>query len=207
MQVNTSSPLQNLPKPVMYLSELITLGRSVQIRTMAEIERKQNLILTVTQLQRDTIRNLFLHNGWEFDENIYNNTCAESETDNETSHDRFVISQREGCEECPYCLCKPCITDESNRQMWWESENTEPNKNNNSFRKEKYKRFWTMLFHREVFLDERYKSKKLQALQQDPHKRKLTWHKRDILPKCVIDIVRTWFPNPEDMPYMGHMWE
>jgi hypothetical protein len=32
-------------------------------------------------------------------------------------------------------------------------------------------------------------------------------HKRDIMPHCVVDLVRTKYPNPKDKPYMGHKWQ
>ena len=76
-----------------------------------------------------------------------------------------------------------------------------------SFRKELYKYFWTMLFHRHVFLDDRYLDRKLRALKQGPRMRNVVNHRRDILPHCVIKLVRSWYPNPKDVPYMGHMWE
>ncbi len=45
---------------------------------------------------------------------------------------------------------------------------SEPNHTNTGLRKEKYKRFWTMMHHRNVWEDERYKSKKREALKRDP---------------------------------------
>jgi hypothetical protein len=32
-------------------------------------------------------------------------------------------------------------------------------------------------------------------------------HRRDLMSKCVIELVRHWFPNLQDKEYMGHMWE
>ena len=102
---------------------------------------------------------------------------------------------------------KPCITDGRNRQMWWPSEPALPDRRNTSFRKEKYKFFWTMLFHRGVFLDERYRERKLNVLQLDPRFTNVASHRRDILPECVVNLVRVWFPNPKNIPYMGHRWQ
>ena len=70
-----------------------------------------------------------------------------------------------------------------------------------------YKRFWTMLFHQNVWRDPRYVERKQRALQQDPQRRKLTYHRRDLMPECVVDMVRLWLPNPSEQPYMGHKWE
>lgn len=71
-----------------------------------------------------------------------------------------------------------------------------------------YKFFWTMLFHRGViFLDERYRERKLNVLQLDPRFTNVASHRRDILPECVVNLVRVWFPNPKNIPYMGHRWQ
>jgi len=65
-----------------------------------------------------------------------------------------------------------------------------------------------MLFHRGVWQDPRYLAKKEAALSQDLGN---VWaggrnHKRDLMPKCVIDCVRNWLPNPTGQNYMGHRW-
>jgi hypothetical protein len=57
----------------------------------------------------------------------------------------FSIEQNDDFDECQYCLCKPCITHENNRQMWWETENQIPHERNSMLRKSDYKRFWTKL--------------------------------------------------------------
>ena len=81
------------------------------------------------------------------------------------------------------------------------------NRSNAQLRKDKYKRFWTMLFHRNVWKDPRYRERKRRALQHDPRRKNYVYHKRDIMPKCVIDLVRHWLPNLNNQPYMGHMWQ
>ena len=52
---------------------------------------------------------------------------------------------------------------------------------NNLQRKETYKKFWTMLFHHGVFLDERHQPIKQAALKRDPRCKSMVWHRRDIL--------------------------
>ena len=32
-------------------------------------------------------------------------------------------------------------------------------------------------------------------------------HRREIMPTCVVDKVRRFYPNPADKPCMGHKWE
>ncbi len=37
----------------------------------------------------------------------------------------YHVNHIQGQAECAYCLCKPCITDERNRQLWWAAESQE----------------------------------------------------------------------------------
>jgi hypothetical protein len=166
------------------------------------------LTLKVTRLQRDTIHQLFNHSGWEFNE-VTNDSALNNSTQDSDEDDvpPFVIQQNDEAVECVYCWCKPCITSECYRQLWWETENTAADGNNHSLRKPIYYRFWTMLFHRQVWKDPRYVAKKATAIRQKRQKRKLVWHRRDIMPDCVVKLVRRWYPNPINLPYMGHLWE
>jgi hypothetical protein len=34
----------------------------------------------------------------------------------------------------------------------------------------------------------------------------VTYHKREIMPQCVLDLCRQKYPNPKGQPYMGHKW-
>ena len=52
-----------------------------------------------------------------------------------------------------------------------------------------------------------YLAERLNTLQADPRHRKCEWHRRYIMPKCVVSLVRMWFPNPDEVPYMGHLWK
>ena len=108
----------------------------------------------------------------------------------------------EGEVECQYCLCAPCVVSEQNRQMWWPSHARVPHHGNTSARKPLYRRFWAMLYNRGAWMDHRYLDKKHQARGGD-----ITWHRREIMPDCVVSMCRTWFPNPTSVPYMGHMWQ
>ena len=72
----------------------------------------------------------------------------------------FHMEQDLSEEECAYCFCRPCITSEKNRQFWWETDALPSSESHHRIRKEKYKRFWTMMMHRRVWDDPRYKQKK-----------------------------------------------
>ncbi|CAC5416623.1 unnamed protein product [Mytilus coruscus] len=179
------------------------------------------LSLFVNEEQKETILSLFGYYNWNVKElNDEQVTCVIETTktdeilenddynaNEETAENRFVIQQNADSDECPFCLCKPCITDESNRQLWWETECQQRHRRNNSLRKEKYKYFWTMMYHRDVWRDDRYQERKLLALARDPKFKNFIWHKRDIMPNCVLKLVRNWHPNPDNIPYMGHLWE
>lgn len=117
-----------------------------------------------------------------------------------------------GGDYCEHCLCTPCITNEENRQPWWEAQNRPPRQNNHSKRKKKYRLFWIMLGHRGIWNHPTYLERKLQALNLENNGRRFVYNTaknyvRDIMPNCVIDKVREWLPNLPSQPYMGHKWE
>ena len=63
------------------------------------------------------------------------------------------------------------------------------------------------MYHRNVWIHQSYIQKKSRALAEDPRFKEYVWHRRDIMPDCVLKLVRHWFPNPKNVPYMGHLWE
>jgi hypothetical protein len=99
---------------------------------MGDVENPQKTILAseVTEEQKETIYHLFSHNNWDFHEieikvNKNNVTGEINQTRTPENFDDFSIEQNDDFDECQYCLCKPCITHEDNRQMWWEELNVE----------------------------------------------------------------------------------
>lgn len=84
-----------------------------------ENQQKTNLALEVTEEQKETIYQLFYHNNWDFNEiEITNNKNNVTDEYNQAgTPDNFSIEQNDEFDECQYCLCKPCITHEVNRQM------------------------------------------------------------------------------------------
>lgn len=185
----------------------------------------KEITLQLSDDQLDNLRGVFYHFGWDFDSVVVNENSssvdAETQTtaickpdevsdnteENHEDYEPFRIQQDENFDECPHCFCKPCITDVVNKQLWWEDEPHPGHARNKNLRKETYKRFWTMMYHRNVWNHPNYIQKKMSALQRDPRYRNVVYHRRDIMPNCVLKCVRGWFPNPENVPYMGHLWE
>ena len=101
----------------------------------------------------------------------------------------------------------PCVTSERHRQLWWEVEPYPPQRFNNTLRKHAYRKFWSMLASRWIWMLPEYVEKKTQALARDPRRSSLVHHKKEIMPECVVQMVRDWYPNPSGIPYMGHLWQ
>ena len=176
-------------------------------------EERFSVTLVVNEEQRGAISQLFQEKHWEYTEKDTEGECLDEsmsvtpETSNQVTCSGFSIPHGRESEECHYCLCRSCITNERNKQQWWELGANSKHRKNNCHRKELYKRFWTMLYHRGAWGDPRYQEKKKQVLGIPTMKGEPVWHRRDIMPDCVIKLVRFWFPNPDDMEYMGHMWD
>lgn len=117
--------------------------------------------------------------------------------------------QAEDHEECPHCFQRPCITNEEvNRQLWWLKESQPPSLANSAKRKKMYRNFYSMLYNQHAWRDPRYLQRKQEALERDKgRKKKFMWHRRELMPNCVLKLVRGWLPNPAGVPYMGHYWE
>ena len=102
---------------------------------------------------------------------------------------------------CHMCLCNPCIT--QNRQAWLgNGQNARPG--NNLIRKDKYKKFWKLLDTRGTWQHPVYIRRKQHALSRDDEQD--VWTLREIMPTCVLQLVRSLYPNPLGVPYMGHKW-
>ena len=189
---------------------------------VVEMEPVMMVTLKMTETQKCAVKQLFDDHGWLFEEaplpvqdtlshtessGVENgstgNTDEGGDFDPERYEPGFVIQQGEGG-ECPYCLCTPCITNERNRQRWWPLAPRPNHRLNSLSRKTCYKSFWTMLYHRRVWLDARYITRKRTALGLDPQQnRDGSIHRRDLMPDCVLKLVRGWYPNVEKS---AHTW-
>lgn len=191
-------------------------------------ESSSFILREVTQEQRDAIKELFSQKGWELkeesgcksdtsdgssssSEGTSNDESSSSDNDESVLDDYppgLSIPPQEDEEECQHCFCRPCVTNERFRQSWWGQDPRLPSRFNSRIRKDTYKKFWTMLYHRYAWHDERYRTKKRQALRtHNRHEGWVGYHVRDIMPDCVLTLVRTWYPNLDKVPYMGHLWQ
>ena len=170
------------------------------------------LAIQVTQEQRDFIEEVFKSKGWDLKvvdpKEITQSGPGDGDGGGEGG---FFIPPQEDSEECIHCLSAPCVTNERYRQLWWKTEPVNPHRQNRTVRKTIYKRFWVMLLHRGVWGDPRYRARKRMAMEGD--RQLFAWsgpdgcHPRDIMPECVLNLVRGWLPNPPSQPYMGHKWQ
>ena len=96
--------------------------------------------MEVTQEQKEAIYHFFAHNDWEFKVQIPPNN--DQSRDDSGDADYFIV-QDDKFDEFLYCFCRPCITNERNRLLRWETDNQIEHERNPQLRKEKYKRFWT----------------------------------------------------------------
>ena len=87
--------------------------------------------------------------------------------------------------------------------MWWPDLSEGPKHANAAIRKRLYQRFWAMLHNCGAWQDVRYLRKKVNKCL----KQSFTWHKREVMPECVLRQCREWPPNPKNVPYMGHKWK
>ena len=102
----------------------------------------------------------------------------------------------DGCRECYF---NPCVT--TNRQSWLGNA-VPPHNRNAELRKKRYKHFWQMLDRRQAWIHPLYLRRKARLFNRPENTEVYTI--REYMPRCVVDLVRSLFPNPPGRPYMGH---
>ena len=161
---------------------------------------KNDIIIKGLNLeQTHAIKTLFEQKKWSLDIGVVDENDGIS-----TKCADYFIPPTQDKTRCPFCFCQPCITDNDNRQLWWCDSAKDPEVQNSGKRKDCYRRFWAMMFHRGVWNTEEYKIKKDNILSQKKNETVIVM--REIMPECVLKTVRGWYPNPSTMPYMGHKW-
>ncbi|KAI8495215.1 Neurexophilin [Branchiostoma belcheri] len=119
-----------------------------------------------------------------------------------------LIPQADGVAECRYCYCRPCVT---TPEPLWVGEQAACEANA-ALRKTKYQLFWSTMANMvpSPWLDDRYLRAKDRRMAEDaaraPARRRLAilagGGVREIMPKCVLKLVRRRYPNPVGNPYL-----
>ena len=194
-------------------------------------DERRDTILKLTLEQYEAISAFFNFNNWDFDaalvanpwegeedtndreENISVSSLADLDQNQNISNNgqdnaALPVGNPDGEDdnfaegECHYCLCKPCVT--INPQSWLGNK-TPAHVRNSRIRKEKYKKFWSLLSNQSVWIDPRYQRRKLRLLRRNENSG-YVWTKREIMPDYILELVREFYPNSENKPYIGHQW-
>ncbi|CAC5388302.1 unnamed protein product [Mytilus coruscus] len=133
-------------------------------------------------------------------------TTIEGEMQQEISASGGGVNEPQGTVgnqgKCPFCLVGPCVII-SNSSAPWIGPGQLPSPENSGIRKEIYKRFWKIVDNLGVWYTEEYLDRKKNIGGGEW----VVYHRREIMPKCVLDLARSKYPNPKDIPYIGHQWE
>jgi hypothetical protein len=121
-------------------------------------ESGKNTVLVVSEMQRQVLKQFFDLCQWNFEDAVCSTivTVSSSNTGESDMNDgkddedgdsdsEYIDPHDPDADECKHCYCRPCITDESNRQLWWERQPRIPSQQNRKFRKPCFQRFWAML--------------------------------------------------------------
>lgn len=110
--------------------------------------------------------------------------------------------------ECRECFCVPCVTNYPQRWLGpGQAANPRKPEQNSGLRKKIYKKYWKVLKDRYVWMDRRYQNRRARMIKEVRDRGEEPVRvEREIIPDCVLEQVRGLYPNPPDMPYMGHMW-
>lgn len=111
---------------------------------------------------------------------------------------------------CPECFISPCVTQEVLGQSWFADVPLPAHKRNSPLRKVIYHRIWTVIGRLGGWRNHLYLEKKQRLLTEARGRQAdfetLVRVRREIIPDCVLDLVRSRYPNPPKQPYMGHKW-
>ena len=210
------------------------------------VENIKYFTFKLNSLQFETIRNLFIHYDWDFDECIVgekksfdsvSNIDQQLENGHQSVHEMPSTSipqlrNGDGHDDnndgngddggddsddenddgsdaesgCRFCFLSPCII--THRQLWLPDQPAQPHARNSELRKQKYKKFWKIMDLNGGWKHQKYIRKKRRLLGLDDTN--TVWVGigaiREVMPHCILDLVRGIYPNPPEQPYMGHKW-
>lgn len=208
------------------------------------MENTKYFTFKLNSLQFETIRNLFIHYDWNFDECIIgerksfdavsandqpsdtnqqraHTTLPSTSGDHPSDGNRNDDNDGDGSDDsggesddssdsqggsCSFCFLSPCVT--SHRQLWLPDQPVHAHARNSELRKQKYRKFWKLMDMNGGWRHPKYVTKKHRLLGLDDNV--TVWVGvgtiREVMPKCILDLVRQIYPNPPGQPYMGHKW-
>ena len=97
---------------------------------------------------------------------------------------------------CIYCRQTPCVTTDSRQYLGFRAAHVQ----NHVRRRKDYKTYWKGLKRCGLWKDPVYLARKVELGDRIDAV-------RERMPKCVVKDVRSRFPNPPGIPYMGHKRE
>ena len=98
---------------------------------------------------------------------------------------------------CPLCFLHPCV---ASLPSEWLGRGQAAHTANSSIRRVMYGKYWKIISNLSGWTNQLYLAKKLTETHG-------VHHMREIMPDCVVQKVRTLYPNPAGIPYLGHKWE
>ena len=162
---------------------------------------KKKISILVNKEQESIIRGIFCHYGWdiesaeEIDEGRREADRAAQEIEENRVSSDLHIPRDPSAEECPHCFCQPCVT--TVRQHWLGTGQRASDRNA-VIRKTLYRKFWTLLCRRGTWLDPRYIERKSLVMRVE----RAVVSKRELIPDCVLRLVRGMYPNPQHRKYL-----
>ena len=103
--------------------------------------------------------------------------------------------------QCSNCFLKPCIATVTHS---WLGNGQVARKQNIAIRKARYKKFWQVMHYKSAWKKKRYLRKKAVMMRRSEVDQRVVVHQREVMPDCVLDLVRGLYPNPPGIPYVGH---
>ncbi len=105
--------------------------------------------------------------------------------------------------ECVFCFCSPCVTCVMQQ---WLGHGQDVHKRNSRIRKKLYRKCRSMMNMRGAWRHPLYVRKKETAMCRDHIAGTVVHVLSEIMPECVLKLVRGLYPYPPDTPYLGHRW-
>ena len=136
------------------------------------------------------------------DAETVNTTTTEPENDEDSTDE--AESETESSEEiCTFCYLSPCCTSYDHDFV---GQGQEACNENPEIRKVRYRKYWNVISNLGGWNKAAYQQKKRRLAGQSKE-RVGVWHRREIMPDCVLNQLRELYPNPSGKAYVGHKWE